>query len=61
MGEKIDKPTTTDPRQPGKKVPQYQSSTKDDEVDQDSEDSFPASDPPSYNPGHAGQPKEHKG
>jgi len=29
---------------------------KDDEVDQDSKASFPASDPPSFNPGTSGRP-----
>lgn len=62
MGEKLEKRTDTDPREPGRKVPQYQSTPQDDDdVDVAGEDSFPASDPPSYTPGHAGQPKEHKG
>ena len=60
MGEKI-KPTKTDPREPGKKVPQYQSTPEDDEVELAGEDSFPASDPPSYTPvRHPGNP-EHEG
>lgn len=29
---------------------------EDDKIDEELEESFPASDPPSFNPGHAGEP-----
>ncbi|MCR6633188.1 MAG: hypothetical protein NVV74_25845 [Magnetospirillum sp.] len=61
--EKAGKPTAPDPRAPGRKVPLYQSTPDDeDEVDLASEDSFPASDPPSYTPvNHPGKPCADKG
>ncbi len=54
-----DKATSgTDPRQPGRKVPLYQSNPEDEDgVDLAGEDSFPASDPPSHTPiSHPGKP-----
>ncbi len=59
MGEKTDRTVDTDPREPGRKVPQYQSEPKEeDEVEIAGEDSFPASDPPSYSPvRHPGKPE----
>jgi|AGTN01.1.fsa_nt_gi hypothetical protein len=62
MGEKLDRKTATDPRAPGRKVEQFQSSIEDgDEVDQAGEDSFPASDPPSHTPiSHPGKPRPEK-
>jgi hypothetical protein len=58
MGEKLDNKTGSDPRAAGRKVPQYQSTPdEDDEVELASEDSFPASDPPSHTPiSHPGKP-----
>lgn len=58
MGEKLDRKTGSDPRAPGRKVEVYQSCIEDgDGVDQASEDSFPASDPPSHTPiSHPGKP-----
>lgn len=54
--------TETDPRDPGRKVPLYQSEGKnedEDEVEREGEDSFPASDPPSFTPvSHPGRPHE---
>ncbi|MEW5726959.1 MAG: hypothetical protein AB1918_03960 [Pseudomonadota bacterium] len=60
MGERLDKKADTDPREPGRKVPQYQSEPREeDEVEVASEDSFPASDPPSNSPvRHPGKPKQ---
>ncbi|MGE5545897.1 MAG: hypothetical protein ACM33T_03295 [Solirubrobacterales bacterium] len=59
MGEKLDQKTVTDTRERGRTVPQYQSTPEDeDAVETSSEDSFPASDPPSYTPvSHTGKPK----
>ncbi|HLO75858.1 MAG TPA: hypothetical protein VK196_05315 [Magnetospirillum sp.] len=62
MGEKLGTRTATDPREPGRKVPQYQSNPEDeDDVDLAGEDSFPASDPPSHTPiSHPGKPCDGK-
>jgi hypothetical protein len=59
MGENIKK-TGSDPRAPHRKVPQFQSEPEnEDQVDVASEDSFPASDPPSYtSASHTGTPCE---
>lgn len=59
MGEKITD-TKSDPRGQSRKVPQYQSDPgQDDKVDLAGEDSFPASDPPSYTSvSHPGAPPE---
>jgi hypothetical protein len=60
MADPKDQKTETDPREPGRKVPVYQSDCdKEDEVERESEDSFPASDAPSYTPiSHPGRPHE---
>lgn len=62
MGEKLDKKSDTDSREPGRKVPEYQSEPEtEDDVELASEDSFPASDPPSYTPiNHPGKPEHER-
>lgn len=62
MAQKQDKTVTTDPRAPGRKAPLHQSSSKaEDDVEIASEDSFPASDPPSHTPiRHTGNPKHER-
>lgn len=62
MGEKSKPETSTDPRSPNHKVPLYQSDpAEEDKVEVASEDSFPASDPPSYTSvRHPGKPRQTK-
>lgn len=57
--------TTTDRNQPHRKVPEHLSTTsklltKEEKIDAQMADSFPASDPPSYSGGHhtIGAPKD---